>query len=115
MSENQKEISYAEYLELKFQLTYDLKTLTDNVSRLTEYTEKNFETQKEEMEAIKNCLQEAKAAKTPEVKKSEGNSSLPSNIKWLLILIMGIAFLGALGAAIGINLLQYLPSTPPNV
>lgn len=111
MSESSRP-SYEEYLELKYSLTSDLKTLTENVNRLSESVEKRFDSQDKEMEKqqdsiekLSNRLQGAK-----EGTKAEGSSSLPSNIKWLLILIFGIAFLGCLGAAIGINLLEYFKS-----
>ena len=103
------QVKYRDYIELKYELTYSLKELTGNVSRLSTTVEKKFVEQDEKMETQGKDIQciKDKLPGTEKGKPSDGVTSLPSNIKWLLVLILGIAFLGALGAAIGINLLEY--------
>lgn len=100
---------FEDYTKIKYQLTYELKTLTENVNRLSEYIETKFKEQDEHFDKIEEKLREptTKKATTEDVV-----SSLSPSIKWLLIVILGIAFLGALGAAIGINLLNYLDKFP---
>lgn len=107
MTDNKYEVNYNEYVELKYQLTFELKTLTENVNRLTQTFEKKFDEQDGKITDLERCLQE-KRLQEAKGGTNEGSSSLPSNIKWLMVLILGIAFLGALGAAIGVNLLGYL-------
>lgn len=87
------QVSFEEYTKLKYELTYELKNLTENVNRLTLHVEQKFDDQDEKIKAV-----ECKAA----------SPTLSPTLKTLLIIIIGVAFLGSLGAAIGINLLQYV-------
>jgi len=98
-----QEISYTEYVELKYQLTYELKTLTENVNRITKTFENKIKEHEIKLNGIEKFVQEKRLQ---EAGRKKVGSSLPYNIKWLLVLILGIAFLGALGAAIGVNLLD---------
>lgn len=93
----------------KHELTLQLALLTQSVSQFVASTKERFDRIEErddcqdlEINKIKESL--------PAKKAVHGGvaSSLPTSIKWLLIAILGIAFLGILGAAIGTNLLQYL-------
>ena len=93
---------YEEYLKLRYELTSDLKILTENVNRLSDSVEKRFDSQEGEIRKISDKLQGSQGAKS-----NEGSSSLPSKEKFVLTLVLSIAFLGCLGVAIGINLLQY--------
>ena len=97
-----QEIPYTEYVELKYQLTYELKTLTENVNRITKTFENKIKEHETKLNGIEKFVQEKRLQ---EAGRKVG-SSLPYNIKWLLVLILGIAFLGALGVAIGVNLLD---------
>ena len=107
-NESAPQVDFEDYTKLKYQLTYELKTLTENVNRLAEVTEKKL------------CEHDGridKLEKTPETRPKkatleEQKSSLSPSIKWLLVVILGVAFLGTLGAAIGINLLGYLSKLP---
>jgi len=87
------QVNFEEYTKLKYELTYELKNLTENVNRLTLHVEEKFDDQDKKIKAV-----ECKAA----------GPTLSPTLKTLLIIIIGVAFLGSLGAAIGINLLQYV-------
>lgn len=88
------QVSFEEYTKLKYELTYELKNLTENVNRLTLHVEEKFNDQDVKIKDI-GC-------------KVTTSSTLSPTLKTLLIIIIGVAFLGSLGAAIGINLLQYV-------
>mgnify|MGYP001079054109 FL=1 len=109
MSNGTPQVDFEDYTKLKYQLTYELKSLAENVNQLTTTVGKKFEEQEERFEKIeeKLCQQTTKKATS-----GTAASSLSPSIKWLLIVILGVAFLGALGAAIGINLLGYLDKIP---
>lgn len=91
-------VNYDDYLELKYQLTSDLKILTDNVNKLTISTEKRLDSLDKKMEDIN--IREI----TRDAGPLESNSH-----STLIYIVLSIAFIGSLGAAIGINLLKYLP------
>lgn len=96
---------YEEYLRLRYELTSDLKMLTENVNRLSASVEKRFDDQDDEIDKI-NIKIDTKLQGSPGAGSKEG-SSLPSKEKYILVIVLSIAFLGCLGAAIGINLLEY--------
>lgn len=106
---NRPQIDFEDYTKLKYQLTYELKSLTENVNQLTITVGKKFEEQDRRIDDLKElvCKQSTKKATS-----ESAESSLSPTIKWLLIVIFGVAFLGSLGAAIGINLLEYLDKVP---
>lgn len=106
---NRPQVDFEDYTKLKYQLTYELKSLAENVNQLTTTVGKKFEEQDRRIDDLKElvCNQTAKKATS-----GTAASSLSPSIKWLLIVILGVAFLGALGAAIGINLLGYLDKVP---
>lgn len=106
MEDSEVKVTLEDFLKLKYELTYSLKELTCNVTRLSNTVEKGFETLNDKVDS-QTVLLGSKGGKTQEDKVP--SSSLPSNIKWLLVIILGIAFLGALGAAIGINLIDKVP------
>lgn len=100
---------FEDYTKLKYQLTYELKSLTENVNRFAQSTETKFKEHDEHFEKIEEKLS---SQPTKKATSESAESSLSPTIKWLLIVIFGVAFLGALGAAIGINLLGYLDKVP---
>ncbi len=106
---NKPQVDFEDYTKLKYQLTYELKSLAENVNQLTTTVGKKFEEQDRRIDDLKElvCKQSTKKATS-----ESAESSLSPTIKWLLIVIFGVAFLGALGAAIGINLLGYLDKIP---
>lgn len=106
---NRPQVDFEDYTKLKYQLTYELKSLAENVNQLTITVGKKFEEQDRRIDDLKElvCKQSTKKATS-----ESAESSLSPTIKWLLIVIFGVAFLGALGAAIGINLLGYLDKVP---
>lgn len=103
------QVDFEDYTRLKYQLTYELKSLTENVNQLTTAVSKKLEDQDRQIDNIKElvCGQTTKKATL-----GASASSLSPTIKSLIIIILGVAFLGALGAAIGINLLGYLDKVP---
>ena len=106
---NRPQVDFEDYTKIKYQLTYELKSLAENVNQLTTTVGKKFEEQDRRIDDLKElvCKQSTKKATS-----ESAESSLSPTIKWLLIVIFGVAFLGALGAAIGINLLGYLDKVP---
>lgn len=106
---NRPQVDFEDYTKIKYQLTYELKSLAENVNQLTTTVGKKFEEQDRRIDDLKElvCKQSTKKATSESTE-----SSLSPTIKWLLIIIFGVAFLGALGAAIGINLLEYLDKVP---
>ena len=109
MSNGTPQVDFEDYTKLKYQLTYELKSLAENVNQLTITVGKKFEEQDERFEKIEEKLFQQSTKKATSM---ASESSLSPSIKWLLIVILGVAFLGALGAAIGINLLGYLNKIP---
>jgi hypothetical protein len=103
------QVDFEDYTKLKYQLTYELKSLAENVNQLTITVGKKFEATESRIAMIEELI-----CKRPTKKATSESteSSLSPTIKWLLIIILGVAFLGALGAAIGINLLGYLDKVP---
>lgn len=105
------QVVYEDYIQLKYQLTSDLKVLTENVNRLTSTVEKKFDHYDEKFVSINNkCT--TNHAKKATTEPAPGSSSLSPSLRWLLIVILGVAFLGTLGAAIGINLLESVGKIP---
>ena len=103
------QVVYEDYIQLKYQLTSDLKVLTENVTRLTSTVEKKFDLYDEKFVTIGNqCVSNHTKKATTE----SAVSSLSPSLKWLLIVILGVAFLGTLGAAIGLNLLESVGKIP---
>lgn len=109
MSNGIPQVDFEDYTKLKYQLTYELKSLAENVNQLTTTVGKKFEEQDERFEKVEEKLFQQPTKKATSM---ASESSLSPSIKWLLIVIFGVAFLGALGAAIGINLLGYLDKIP---
>ena len=102
------QVDFEDYTKLKYQLTFELKSLTENVNRLTDTVGRKFELCDDRFEKIETKISQP----TKKATSMASESSLSPSIKWLLIVILGVAFLGALGAAIGINLLGYLDKIP---
>ena len=93
----------------KHELTLNLALLTQSVSQFVTSTKERFDSieKRDDFQDLK-IIEIEKSLPAKKVVSGGVASSLPTSIKWLLIAILGIAFLGILGAAIGINLLQYL-------
>ena len=104
------QVDFEDYTKLKYQLTYELKNLAENVNRFSQATEKRFEEVDNRFEKMEELF--CKQITTKKATSGTAASSLSPSIKWLLIVILGVAFLGALGAAIGVNLLGYLDKIP---
>lgn len=107
-NDNMPQVEFEDYTKLKYQLTYELKTLTENVNRLTTYMDKKFDEHEEELVRVANKVDECPNKTICSTPSQPPTPSVSPSIKAFIIVILGVAFLGSLGTAIGVNLLQYV-------
>jgi hypothetical protein len=99
---NVSDTTEKDLMELSFKVEYGFKTMNDSISLFVQSTKERADLQDERMDCFQKELQGIKDGKTT-------TSSLSPKVILIICLVACIAFLGALGAAIGVNLLEYMP------